>query len=309
MRVLSELFMDDLLRRDGLLNPILERVKKDQTLMLAIRENCINIYYRGGSILRLTELRQGLYQAHFDTNYNQSALACPVLPVTIKSITEARQWVDAFPALKQEMDSYFAVIGKPEREFQQLVARENNDSTISNASEYFISDIEITDPDLGARFDMLAIRWLATQRKGGSNCKAAFIEMKYADGALDGSAGMLKHLKDMDALISNSSRYTDLLLTMETQFNQLDHLGLLKFNKGISHARVKLDSGNRPEAIFILANHNPRSSKLKTILSDPEMDAYGESQRFDLRFFVASFAGYGLHANCMLGLAEFRKLL
>ena len=133
--------------------------------------------------------------------------------------------------------------------------------------------------------------------------------MKYADGALDGSAGLLKHLKDIDALILNSSRYNDLRLTMETQFNQLDHLGLLKFNKGISHARVKLDSGNRPKAIFILANHNPRSSKLKTILSDPEMDAYGESQRFDLRFFVASFAGYGLHANCMLGLAEFRKLL
>jgi hypothetical protein len=45
------------------------------------------------------------------------------------------------------------------------------------------------------------------------------------------------------------------------------------------------------------------------ILSDPEIDVFEQLQRFDLRFYVASFAGYGLHAKCMLPLAEFRKLL
>jgi hypothetical protein len=76
-----------------------------------------------------------------------------------------------------------------------LIARENNNSAISNESEYFVLDIEVNEPN--ARFDIMAIRWLAAQRKNGSNCKAALIEMKYGDSALTGSAGLLKHLKDM----------------------------------------------------------------------------------------------------------------
>jgi hypothetical protein len=180
---------------------------------------------------------------------------------------------------------------------------------VGDKSEYFISDIEVTDPDPGARFDIIAVRWLASQRKSGSNCRAALIEMKYGDGALGGNAGLLKHLKDMDKLIANKVRYADLLLTMEHQFNQLDQIGLLNFNKGKSEAKVKLDANEKPEVIFILANHNPRSTNLKTILNTPEIDIYGQSKRFDLRFYVASFAGYGLHADCMLPLDEFRKFL
>ena len=132
--------------------------------------------------------------------------------------------------------------------------------------------------------------------------------MKYGDSALGGDAGILKHLEDMEGLISNTERYAELLETMESQFNQLDELGLLKFNKGTSNAKVKLDVDKRAEVIFIIANHNPRSSKLKTILSDPEINKFEQSKLFDLRFYVASFAGYGLHAKCMRTLAEFRDL-
>ena len=205
------------------------------------------------------------------------------------------------------MDEYFTKYGKAEREFQQLIARENNNSTISNESEYFISDIEVTD--ISARFDMLAIRWLANQRKKGDNCKVALIEVKYGDDALSGSAGILKHLQDMEKLVSNQETYTNFLGTIESQFNQLDELGLMKFNKGVSNAKVKLIPDDKPEAVFILANHNPRSTKLKTILNDPEIEKYAYSQLFDLRFYVASFAGYGLHSKCMLPLDEFQKLL
>ena len=207
------------------------------------------------------------------------------------------------------MDLYFSSNSKPEREFQQLVARENNFSTISNQSEYFVSDIEFADSGLGARFDMLAIRWLASQRKNGSNCRPALIEMKYADGALGGNAGLVKHLQDIDRLISDSNRYLALLSTMEAQFNQLDELGLLNFKRSSGGTKVKLDVNDKPEVIIILANHNPRSSKLTTILNNPEIDAYEKSPCFDLRFYVSSFAGYGLHADCMVTLTQFRELL
>jgi hypothetical protein len=309
MRELSDSFLDDLINGNGLLHTILERVKTDDTLMLAIRGGYINIYYRGGNILRIYEQGNGTYRPFFDEHYNKAGKTVPVLPKGIKSQDDAKEWIEAFPHLKEIMDYYFSRKSKPEREFQQLIARENNFSTISNESEYFISDIEFADSGLGARFDMLAIRWLASQRKKGSNCRAAFIEMKYGDGALEGSAGLLKHLKNINSLISDSDRYEKLLHTMEAQFNQLDELGLLSFNRSINGTKVKLNVNEEPEVIFILANHNPRSSKLESILNNPEIDAYEQSSRFGLRFYAASFAGYGLHADCMLPLTQFRKLL
>ena len=308
MRMLSDRFMNDLTQPDGLLNPILVRVKQDQTLMIAIREDNINIYYRGGNLLQLHQ-KNGSYRAFFDDQYNKSGHTSLGLSATINNQDDTRNWVAAFPGYKIIMDEFFYTHNKPEREFQQLVARENNHSTISNESEYFVSDIEFADASLRARFDMLAIRWSTAHRKNGSQCRAVLIEMKYGDDALGGSAGLLKHLQDIDALIQDSNRYVGLLQMMESQFNQLDQLGLLKFNRSTNETKVKLDASYKPEVVFILANHNPRSTKLKTILSDPEIEVYEKSERFDLKFFVASFAGYGMHTQCMLPLAEFRKLL
>jgi hypothetical protein len=299
--------MQDLKEPDGMLHSVLERVKKDHTLMLAIRENFINIYYRGGNLLNIKELAAGTYKASFDEQYNKSGVSIPESPSKITRKVDTEKWVASFPIRKTIMDEYFSIYGKSEREFQQLLARENNYSSISNESEYFISDIEVTEPY--ARFDIIAIRWLANDRKTGNKCKIALIEMKYGDGALAGNASLLKHLEDMNRLFSSKDRYPALFETVQNQFNQLDELGLLKFNKGVSNTKVELITKEKPEVIFILANHNPRSPKLKGILSDPRIDEYAASKRFDLRFYVASFAGYGLHADCMKTLSEFRNLV
>jgi len=58
-----------------------------------------------------------------------------------------------------------------------------------------------------------------------------------------------------------------------------------------------------------LVDHNPRSQQLKKILIDPKIDEYEKLQLFDLRFFVASLAGYGLHAKRMLSLAEHNDVM
>jgi hypothetical protein len=305
MRGLSREFMDDLSEPEGKLHPILADLKIDHSLMLAIRDGYINIYYRGGNIVRVTDY-DGLYQTYFDVNYGLGKNVANS-EFTINNQTEAEKLVAALPDRKVIMDEYFAAKGKMEREFQQLVARENNNSPISNETEYFISDIEVTVPHL-ARFDIVAIRWLAKDRKDGSKCRPALIEMKYGDGSLRGDAGLLKHLKDMDSFISDTEKYADLLHTMKRQFNQLDELELLNFNKGSSNAKVKLNPKDKPEVIFIIANHNPRSSILKKIIKDPKLEKYSKSKLFDLRFYVASFAGYGLHADCMHTLAEFQNL-
>lgn len=323
MRVLSLNFMSDL--KAGLLQPILERVIRDHTLMLAIRDGYINVYYRGGNILKVEEIIEQQGQRYYQTSFNdqykhESGMAVPVLPDTIKSQCDAITWVNSFSHLKEIMDLYFSKHSKPEREYQQLVARENNYSTISNESEYFISDIEFADSGLGARFDMLAIRWLATDRKGGSNCRPVLIEMKYGDGALGGRSGLLDHLKDIEQLISDDSNYERLLGMMETQFNQLIELGLMKFSAGSKGTKVKLGAKdkdeNKLEVIFLLANHNPRSTKLSSILEELSAalekkngKSNAQKESFDLRFFVSSFAGYGLHSDCMKTLTQFRQFI
>ena len=50
-RGLSETFMKDL--SQGHLKPILDLAIRDHTLCLQIRNDYINIYYRGGNILKL----------------------------------------------------------------------------------------------------------------------------------------------------------------------------------------------------------------------------------------------------------------
>ena len=207
------------------------------------------------------------------------------------------------------MDGFFTLRRKPEREFQQLIARENNNSSISNESEYFITDIEINQAELGARFDIAGVRWRANERKDGRKCRLALMEMKYADTALGGKSGLIKHLEDINAFFSNRESHIGLCKTIESQFNQLDELGLLHYKHNKSKTGVQLDREDKPEVIFILANHNPRSTKLSAYINDPAMDGFANSSHFDLRFFVASFAGYGLHADCMVPLNRFRELL
>ena len=71
MRGLSELFMGNLqgvTGQGGLdLSGVLNWVKEDSSLCLEIRENYINIYYRGGNIMKLTETI-GSYTIYFDCN-------------------------------------------------------------------------------------------------------------------------------------------------------------------------------------------------------------------------------------------------
>ena len=309
MRKISNNFMNDLTDEDGRLNPVLQKVQKDHTLLFAIRENYINIYYRGGNILRLREHDKNFYHAEFNENYGKLGQGVPILPSTITTQREGEIWAESIPKLKVIMDEYFVVNKKSEREYQQLVAHENNLSSISIESEYFITDIEFSPPGSMMRVDMLAIHWPANKRKSIKYCRPAIIELKYAASSIaSGKSGLVKHLKDIESLIKEKRSYNDLIHSMENQFDQLSQLGLIKFNKHKNYQAMKL-SVLKPEVILILANYNPRSQQLFYVLHASEFQAYSKSPIFDLKFFMASFSGYGLHSQCMFTLEEFLKII
>jgi hypothetical protein len=298
-RAISENFMNDL-QDGGRLAGLTKKIQKDDTLMLALRGTYINIYYRGGNILRLTE-RNGAYAAWFDKNYTGGKEQTD-LPKTISTSEDCATWLAALPKLKEVMNAYFAIKRKSEREFQQLVAWENNRSLIAGKTEYFITDIEFADVEQNARLDMLGLKWLSNARKDETACRPVFIEMKYGINAYGGGSGIVEHIDDLQKILKNPSKLEKLNKTISDQFEQLLVLGLVKFKKTATYTRAV--ASGRPEVVFVLANHNPRSRKLLEIINKIQ-----EPSDFDLRFFTASFAGYGMHDACMHDLTRFRQLL
>jgi hypothetical protein len=290
-RLLSDTILKDL-NDPKKLAALIEKVRNDDTLMLAIRDDALDVYYRGGRILRL-ERNSGGYHAKFDSDYSRSKnLVVPKLPA-IKADGDCNKLIDTLPTLKEIMNFYFATKRKSEREFQQVVAWENNRSAISSDTEYFITDVEFADAEEETRVDMLGLKWLSKDRKDGSKCKPVLIEMKYGIGAYSGDAGIVDHIKKMKKILDNPEKRNRLNGIIEDQFNTLSQLGLVRFNKSKAHDKVKVSG--KPEVVFLLANHNPRSKTLLNILKNiPESDS------FDLRFFSATFAGYGMHDACML---------
>ena len=111
MRKLSQKFASEL--KVAFLKPILSLVKLDSTLCLEIRENYINIYYRGGNIIRIEENR-GVFKASFDRNYLDNNLTnIPVLPDILNNAEDVEVWLNAIPFLKH-LQSYLqgrALIG------------------------------------------------------------------------------------------------------------------------------------------------------------------------------------------------------
>ena len=122
-RLLSPTFIADLLK-----GKLLEYIKRDNTLDIEIRENYINIYYRGGNALKVTEIVSNRYDYHFDKEYLKAATF--LSEETINTYKTKLDWNNYFPVVKQSMDFYFTKYSKEEREYQQLVVRENNYSSL-----------------------------------------------------------------------------------------------------------------------------------------------------------------------------------
>lgn len=308
MRVLSEKFMHDLTSHEGMLNPILERIKNDNTLMLAIRNGYINIYYRGGNLLKLTETSTKGYRTDFNHDYNKTNVPLEKYPEFVASSEDSKKVVNGLPNYKQVMDIYFSEKSKSEREFQQLIVRENNYSRRSTASEYFITDIEYGAGSAG-RFDMLAVKWPSSQRQDARNCIPALVEMKYGDSSSDGKSGIIDHLEKMNSFLSESENRELLFSTMEQQFDQLHKLGLLKFNESKSGTFLRLDRSNKPELILAIANSNPRTNVLNRIVSDENFAQLANSEYFNLKFYVSTFCGYEFHCANMFSVDEFKSVI
>lgn len=286
-RGLSAEFIEDLLR--GSLAPILARVHNDRTLCLELRENYINVYYRGGNLLRVSPTDGG-YSVFFDTKYFSGP--APALPAQrVRSASDVAAWIAALPLLKDTID-----LAKPgeEREVQQLLLRENNFSGVARSTDYYVCDIEYANPH--GRFDVVAVRWPSTPtaRKRQRGHRLVLGEVKFGDGALDGSAGLVAHVNDVNSFVATSGNRAALEEEMVRVFNQKRELGLLDCDKDLTGF-----SDERPMLLLLLANHDPDSGKLRRALAE-----LPRSELVDVYVAAASLMGYGLYDPAIVPLAE-----
>lgn len=298
MRQLSNTFLDSLLKNYEL-RGLLNYVKSDNTLDIEIRENYINIYYRGGSALKITQVDENKFDFHFDENYFKTIAS--LSDITAPVINSETDWKDYFPHIKQAMDFWFTANPKEEREFQQLVVRENNYSSIASSTDYFILDIEY-DNHKNARFDMVAIEWKsdASSRKlqKGYKPRLTIIEMKYGDGAFKGSAGIIKHIKDFNHFMTCTDEVNEFkkeMLSVLRQKRLLNHIPCLSQENNPNEITEFQDD---IDLIFLMANHDPASSILKDELRELPND---------IKFITSNFAGYGLFKENVFDCVQFKE--
>ncbi len=317
MRILSKVFMNDL--KTGMLKGLLDAMRRDQALDFQIRNNQVHIYYKGGRILDLKPKSSKGYYANFDENYcalkkhtkedlekRVHLQRLPKLPRHINTRDDADKWEAVFGQLKKIMDVWFVDHPKIERMHQQLVVDQNNKLPKSDKTDFFIIDIEYTSKL--DRFDMIAMSWPTDSPE--ADPRLSFIEFKVGDNALRSASiktgedktrtipGIAKHLDDFIRFITpdNYLRVKDEMFFLLKQKLELD---LLSHTEKLDRIRA-LDkfSDEAPRFIFLLANHNPKS----TILLD-ELQNISDPERCELKIALVKYKQYGLFHKSMLNLS------
>jgi hypothetical protein len=282
-RGLSQEFILDL-QAGGLLEPIVDRVRGDQSLCLALRADYINVYYRGGSLLNLGRSPSG-YAASFDPKYlgDDRPRSTP-----IRNAADVSDWLASVPAKKQAMDTYPKY--STEREAQQFILRDNNFGAISRSTDYYVCDIEYAS-DHG-RFDVVAVHWPSSpaERKKPDARRLVLGEVKFGDAALVGASGLHAHINDVNAHVANPHNVGELKREMVQVFNQKRALGFLECEKDLLGF-----SDEKPLLLLLLVNHDPDKSRLRELLQ-----TLPPSPHADLRIASACFMGYGLYDPAIL---------
>lgn len=235
MRGINEKFVKDLL--NGELAFFLQKVKENNDLTFEIRNQYVNIYYRGGSLLKIKQKKESYY-FKFDYKYSQNKKNINIENYeTIKSMDKnsPTDYEKNFQILIDEMDSWFEDHPKCEREYQHNL-------TIHNPS---VMDIEYQINK--TRLDMIMIQ----------NGRLVIVENKYRLKSISGKAGLSKHYKDICTVIKNRDLRNELA---ESMLN----ISRNKYELGLIDADFLIEDIERAEAdiLFLLVDFNPRSETL-----------------------------------------------
>lgn len=232
MRHIDSRFINDLLY--GELAFFLSKVKENRrTLSLEIRKNYINIYYRGGNLLKIVQTRKG-YTFYFDAKYCKHNNGQNFDLLNNLHSDDIAAYKSHFQLMMQEMDYWFAEHPKPERDYQHQLLVNNPE----------IVDIEY---QIGRRMrlDMLLF----------TGDKLLIVENKYGTGAIGGKAGVAEHYSDICEVLNDPALLDELI-------ESACHISQSKKTLGLVDTEISRTDIESVEILFLLANYNPDSQSL-----------------------------------------------
>lgn len=243
IRGISSRFVDDL--KNGELAFFLDEAKANPGICLEIRQDYINLYYKGGNAIKITEKNRG-YSYHFDSKYclnkgdDQHFQYLSTLDPR-----DTRQFIEAWSTILREMDSWLIAHPKPERDFQHNLIKQNQ-------SDPTVLDIEYagwTSDKRLFRLDMLAV----TRTTEGY--KLIVIENKYGTGAIGGKAGLKKHYDDIVEILAQSASHNEILDSVVSIAN-------IKYELGLIQAPITREDIQSQEILFVFAAFNFKSKAI-----------------------------------------------
>jgi hypothetical protein len=250
MRQLSPHFMHDLTA--GFLSGITRQTIADPDLDLEIRNNYLNLYYKGNSLLKLSETRLHDYRIEIHAKF----VAGLNLPVRLLDQASAMRLLENIPQLKQNVIQH----GKHslEIEYEQLLIRANNFENRNN-SDYFVIDRQCV---IGKeRLDLIGFYWDRRRRRAGQGVPLCLLEVKFALNP--DIAEVHQQLQRYHAVIQ--PRLSSLAEEYETTLRQKLELGLYVQSPDRLRAMQTLTftrDMSQFQFVLILVDYNPNSSRL-----------------------------------------------
>jgi hypothetical protein len=242
LRSINDKFINDLL--DGELSFFLDEIKaKRDLLSLEIRRDYINIYYRGGNIVRISQ-SNNRYYFFFDVKYCRSEEYKKPEDnphyQTLASMDkyDAQAFINNLPVMRIVMDAWFKKYPKKEREFQQNLQSENA----------FVIDIEHQvnyDCQGGMRFDMIIV----------DGDKMYVTENKVGTSAIGGNAGVVKHYNDICEFLDDERLHQGLV-------DSVIETSKVKHKLGLLEGEISYIDPSKTEILFVFGEYNRRSKAL-----------------------------------------------
>lgn len=250
MRKLSENFIDNL--KNGFLSPITQGVINDKDLDLQIRDNYLNIYFKGNSLLKLSEAPNFKYKVDIHPKF----LLGTNIPNFIKNRVDTDLFLKAVPILKDNILKNKK--SSLEVEYEQLIIRANNQEKRNN-SEYFIVDRQYAIDN--ERFDLLGVYWDRNLRRRNQTIMPCLMEVKFALNT-DIREAHKQLLRYYEKIQKNMAKLSQ---ELETMFRQKLQLGIYMQDPNRLEAMKTLKVSNDLnlfQFILILVDYNPYSSLL-----------------------------------------------
>ncbi|MBN1805231.1 MAG: hypothetical protein JW837_08280 [Sedimentisphaerales bacterium] len=277
MRKLSTTFMNSL--KYSFLAGIIQKVIADSDLTLEIRDNYINLYFKGNSLLKLSESINESYKAYVHEKFRRDL----DIPLDFVDHETTAKFLKNIPLLKENIVMH----GKHslEIEYEQMIIRANNFEPRNN-SEYFIIDRQYV---VGKqRFDLVGIFWDRVARRKGQEVDLCFIEVKFAlNQDISEVHNQLKRY--YETIEPNAGNIAE---ESEAIFRQKLELGLYKQSTERVEAMKTLSFSkdiSKFQFILVLVDYNPNSSRLN--LKSLAVLPFAEQ----IRVFYGGFAMWQQH--------------